>query len=83
MLCHAHVSKPMNRKVYGGLSGVCFKIDVLGAIEITEVVLVIRRVLEGFVRVRLATPPGLDQRSFSSTKSRREFRRRSSFGTFR
>ena len=33
MLCHAHVSKPMNRKVYWDLSGVCVKIDVLGAIK--------------------------------------------------
>ena len=33
MLCHAHVNKPMNRKVYWDLSCVCVKIDVLGAIK--------------------------------------------------
>ena len=30
MLWHAHVSKPMYRKVYWDLGGVCVKIDVLG-----------------------------------------------------
>ena len=33
MLCHAHVSKPMNRKVYWGLSGMCVKIDMLESIK--------------------------------------------------
>ena len=33
MICHAHVNKPMNRKVYWDLSCVCVKIDVLGAIK--------------------------------------------------
>ena len=80
MLCHAHVNKPMNRKVYWDLSCVCVKIDVLGAIKSTEFVLVIKHVLVRFVRVTLATLPGQDQRSFSSTKSRRELRRTSSFG---
>ena len=59
------------------------KIDVLGAIKSTEFVLVIKRVLVRFVRVTLASLPGQDQRSFSSTNSRRELRRTSSFGTFR
>ena len=53
VLCHAHVSKPINRKVYWDLSGVCVKIHVLGAIKSTEFVLEIKRVLVGFVRVKL------------------------------
>ena len=59
------------------------KIHVLRAIKSMEFVLVIKRVLVRFMRVTLATLPGLDQRSFSSTKNRRELRRTSSFGTFR
>ena len=59
------------------------KIHVLRAIKSTEFVLVIKRVLVRFVRVTLATLPGLDQKSFSSTKNRRELQRTSSFGTFR
>ena len=33
MLCHVHLSEPMNRKVYWDLSCVRVKIHVLGAIE--------------------------------------------------
>ena len=50
--------------------------------KVRSLCLRIKLVLVGFGRVKLATPPGLDQRSFLSRKSRREMRRTSSFGTF-
>ena len=53
MLCHAHVSKQINRKVYWDLSRVCVKIHVLGAIKSTEFVLEMKRVLVGFMGVTL------------------------------
>ena len=72
----------MNRKVYWDLVVVYVKIYVLGAIKKYGVVLIKNVFLVGFVRVTLATLPGLNQRSFSLTKSHRELRRTSRFGRF-
>ena len=67
---------------YTGIWVFSVKIHVFGDCKVRSLCFVIKRVLVGFVRVTLATPPGLDQRSFSWTKSRRELRRTSSFDTF-
>ena len=36
MLCHTHISKPMNHKAYWDLSVVCVKIHVLGFVRVTK-----------------------------------------------
>ena len=36
MLCHTHISKPVNHKAYWDLSVMCVKIHVLGFVRVTK-----------------------------------------------